>query len=524
MNTFRMIIVDDEPMIRKGLHALIRRIAPEWVVLGEAVNGREALELMKNVKPDLILTDISMPVMNGIELYSELKRETDPPLVLALSGYTDYSYVREMLVMGAVDYITKPVEEPILIEKLKQVETLVIDAFHRKMELNEQSQQLIEYWLHQLLTSHNYTAETCELQLGRLGLPTEGVYFGAMALHLNAQALAPGDRSLYLYFLMKTCQELIPQHGKVIRAEDGMILVLHWSEDELALKENLIRFEENFFRFTNEHTQIPISIGNSPIFTNFRHLQRSWNMAKLEIRFQLVSDSDTDTVEWMVALKQGQLSRVIHLIADSFAPHQPDTWRDQFVSCLAILGQFAVQSGLPQHTAIDPSFIEHLFEEQNTLSRETWMNKLTKLAEEMLQAVQQAQTQTDSSLTIRVKRFIQMNLNGNLTLQSTAEYVRMSPKYLSEVFKEATGINFIDYVIQQRMELAKQLIVEDKHKLYEISTMVGYQSSKHFTAVFKKIVGILPSEFKRYADSIKAANWESTIKNGSFANGQEPTS
>ncbi|WP_168119866.1 response regulator [Paenibacillus sp. HB172176] len=502
MNTFRMVIVDDEPMIRKGLNALIRRIAPAWLILGEAANGREALELIGRVKPDLVLTDISMPHMNGIEMYAELKQGPNPPLILALSGFTDYSYVRQMLVMGAVDYITKPVEEPVLIEKLKQIEDRIIKSFHQKLEGDEQSQQLIEYWLHQLLNGHNYSPAACEDQLRRLGLPMEGLYFGAVAVYLNAHALVPGDRSLYLYFLMKTCQELIHSQGKVIRVEDGMILALHWSPDENILKETLIQFEENFFSFTNEHTQIPFMMGSSPIFKEFRQLQSSWNIAKMEIRFQLVSDSDTDTVEWMVALQQGQLSHINSMIADSFSPHQPDTWRDQFVYGLAILGQFAIQSGLPKHLALTPSSMEVLNEDQSTFSREMWINKLKELAEEILQHIRQTQKHSDSPLIIRVKRYIQMNVSGNLTLQSTAENVRMNPNYLSEVFREETGINFIDYVIQQRMELAKQLIIDDEHKLYEIASMVGYQSSKHFTALFKRVVGILPSEFKRYVDSI----------------------
>ncbi|MCG7382988.1 response regulator [Paenibacillus sp. ACRRY] len=504
MNTFRMIIVDDEPMIRKGLQALIRRIAPEWTVLGEAANGREALDIIKNVKPDLILTDISMPIMDGIELYTELKREPDSPFVLALSGYTDYSYVRQMLVMGAVDYITKPVEEPILLEKLRQVEALVLDTSHQKLEENEQSQQLIEYWIHQLLSGQSHTPETCEVRLSRLGLPIDGVYFGAVALYINVQTLTPRDRSLYLYFLMKTCQELIHQQGKVIRVEDNMIMALHWSRDEYAIKENLVQFEENLFRFTNVHTQIPMIMGSSPVFSDFRQLLPSWNMAKMEIRFQLVSDSGTDIVEWMAAFKQGQHLQIKSMISETFPLHQPDTWRDRYVSCLAILGHFAAESGLPQHRVIDPLSVEVLSEDQNTLSREIWISKLNQRAEEILDYVQQSQKQTDPPLIARVKRFIHTNINGNLTLQSAADYVRMNPSYLSEVFREATGINFIDYVIQQRMEMAKQLIIKDKHKLYEIAAMVGYQSSKHFTSVFKRVVGILPSEFKRYVDSTLA--------------------
>lgn len=502
MNTFRMVIVDDEPMIRKGLRALISRIAPHWVVSGEAANGQDALDLIVQVKPDLVLTDISMPIMNGIELYSELLQMQDTPLVLALSGYTDYVYVRQMLVMGAIDYLTKPVEEPILIEKLKLIEDRILVSFHRKLEENEQNQQLSEFWFHQLISGHNYTPIICEDQLRRLGLPTEGVHFCAMAVYHNTLALTTRDRSSYLYFLLKTCQELVHPHGKVIRAEDGMIMVLHWSPDECELQERLIPFRENLLSFTKAYTQMNIIVGSSPIFQQFRELQVSWEHAKMEIRFQLTSDAETDTIEWMIALQQRQFSRIVNLISDSFPLQQPEIWREQFISRLAILGRYAVQSGLPQQLVFDSSSIKLLGEETSMISRDMWMSKLEDLTKEIVEGTRQTEQQTDSPLIIRIKRYIQTNLNENLTLQTAADHVRMNPSYLSEVFREATGTNFIDYVIQQRMELAKQLIIEDKHKLYEIATMVGYQSSKHFTALFKRVVGMLPSEYKRYVDMI----------------------
>ncbi|WP_100407097.1 helix-turn-helix transcriptional regulator [Bacillus solitudinis] len=97
----------------------------------------------------------------------------------------------------------------------------------------------------------------------------------------------------------------------------------------------------------------------------------------------------------------------------------------------------------------------------------------------------------------KVKTFIHQNINKNLTLLSAAEHISMNPNYLSVLFKQTTGQNFINYVINQRMELAKQLLMEDNLKLYEITEEVGYQSSKHFTKLFKKTVGMLPSDFRR---------------------------
>ncbi|MEJ8305198.1 response regulator [Saccharibacillus sacchari] len=501
MNTFRMVIVDDEPMIRKGLQALIRRIAPEWEVCGEATNGREALALIRNVKPDLVLTDISMPIMDGIELYAELKREAQTPLFLALSGYTDFSYVRQMLVMGAVDYITKPVEEPILIDKLNQVKAMVLNTSHQKLEESEQSQQLIEYWLHQLLNGKSHTAKTCEDRLHRLGLPITDLFFGLAAVYLNVHSVDAHDRSLYFYFLLKTCQELIPNQSVVIRAEDHMIMVLHWSSDEFTLKEQMIRFEEDFFRFAKGHARIPMLMASGPVFEHLLQLPSSWKLAKMEIRFQLTSDTEMDTVGWLNALKQGQQARIQNLITQAFLEAQPENWRDRFIGCLAILGQFANQCGVPQYLVIDPLRMELPGEDNHSLSREVWINKLNMLVEEILFYAQKSRQQTESPLIVRVKDFIRANLNENLTLQTTADYVRMNPSYLSEVFKEAMGITFIDYVIQQRMELAKRLIIEDRYKLYEIAGLVGYQSPKHFTSVFKRIVGALPSEYKRYVES-----------------------
>src|SRR5699024_215000 len=130
-----------------------------------------------------------------------------------------------------------------------------------KLKEKKQSQQFIEYWLYQLLNGHSYTPETCEDQLQKLGLPTKEIYFGTMAVYLNAQSLPPEDRRLYLYFLTKTCEEIINPHGKVLRTEDDMIMVLHWSKNDDTLQDNLQLFENRLSRFIKEHTQIPIIIG-----------------------------------------------------------------------------------------------------------------------------------------------------------------------------------------------------------------------------------------------------------------------
>ncbi|MBY0217791.1 response regulator [Paenibacillus illinoisensis] len=501
MNTFRMIIVDDEPMIRKGLRALIQRIAPHWVIIGDASNGQEALNMIRRANPDLVITDISMPVMDGIELFSKIKLDLNCPLVLALSGYTDYTYVRQMLLMGAVDYLTKPLEEPILIEKLKLIEDRVLASFHEQLEENEHNQQLSEFWFHQLLVGHSYLPEICEEKLKRLGLPTENVFYGAFALYHNSNFFEAKDRSASLYFLLKTSEELVHSHGKIIQAEDDLLLVLQWSTNEEELKDHMIVFRERLISFTEEFTRMKLSLGESSIFREFRRLRFAWERAKMEIRFHLISGSEANTVEWMVALQQRERSRIMEMVSSSFPLHQPEVWREQFIGRLAILGHFATQSGLSQHWVMDTPTLELLCQEQNTCSREMWMARLESLIDNLLEQIHQDRNPTDPHLIMRVKKYIQTHLSGNLTLQTTAEYIHMHPNYLSEVFKQTTGVNFIDYVIQQRMELAKKLLTEDKHKLYEIATMVGYQSSKHFTTLFKRVVGVLPSEYKRYANS-----------------------
>lgn len=323
-----------------------------------------------------------------------------------------------------------------------------------------------------------------------------------MAVYHNTQTLEASDRSSYLYFLLKSCQELIGGAGKVIRAEDGLILLLHWSCDHQALENGVQQFRENLLGFTGQYTKLNIAIGSSQVFEQFRQLQLCWEHAKMEIRFQLMSDVDADAIQWMVALQQAQSSTITNMIAASFPSHQVDTWREQFIKCLTILGRFASQAGLPQHLIVDHNAMKLLSQNASTIPREQWIDTLRTLAEEMIKYGQEsAEQQHDTPLIVRVKRYIHSNLNANLTLQTVADHVRMNPNYLSEVFREATGTNFIDYVIQQRMELAKQLIIEDRYKLYEISSMVGYQSSKHFTALFKRVVGVLPSDYKRYVSS-----------------------
>ncbi|MBP1996830.1 response regulator [Paenibacillus eucommiae] len=517
MEQFKLVIIDDEPLIRKGLQTIIQRIAPQWIVVGTAVNGIEALAVIKDNKPDLIITDISMPHMDGISLFTELKKQAQTPHCLVLSGHSEFEYVRSMLLMGALDYLMKPIDSDLLSNQLLRVQTLISDEFHNKLKENEQNQNLREFWIHQLAHGNLYEVEECESKLYELGIPSQMQVYSFSALHFQIPEEEHRDRSTYRYFLFKTAEEIIAENGKVMRGEDGQIIVLTWGSSKEELLEILILLEETMIQFIHKCTRIKIFIGNSPIFEQFHQLQMAWSQAKLSVKFKsifqnkiiwqnsnLISSKSIGTgKELFVLLQHGDMDKIKGTIERGFnnldsledVPHYLEQY---YMELLMRIEEFVILNGTSLEQISHLSLSEIVDKALDKPTSQELIASLICFAEMSLKQIMDNRSKLDPHFFTKIKRYIHDNLNNNLTLQSVAEHVQMNASYLSVLFKQATGQNFIDYVIEQRIELAKSLLKQDELKLYEITNLVGYQSSKHFSKLFKKIVGVLPSEYKRY--------------------------
>jgi two-component system response regulator YesN len=523
MSQFKLMIIDDEILIRNGLAKIISSIAPQWMVVGDAVNGDEAIAIIEAKQPQLIITDINMPCLDGISMFTIIKEKYPHIKCIALSGYTNFEYVRQMLKLGSIDYLIKPVQKNLLLETLKKVEQEILAESQLVISQNEEKQRLCEFWLYQLISGTQYELQVCENHLTKLGIVTDSPFINLLIISMDWKEDELNYRSTYLYFLYKLAKELLASDGFVFRGNEGEIFVLFWEPHIQKLKDATSLFANIFLDFIKNSTKLSITIGISATIHHFYHLTKAYDQALAAVKYNMLLGNNI-IIDWpevntaessdpkqpyqinrilSLALQHEDRERIHQILHDAFQPADKETFYSMeyvqhlYLLIIFCLEEFAIRHGTNLECISSTSFVSITEGYKNVNKLEHLTSLLFELIVKLLSFIQENRTNENFNVILKANKYISEHLKINLTLQSVAEHVNLNPTYLSEIYKKKTGQNFVDYVIQCRVELAKKLIQENKLKWSEITEEVGYLSPNHFTKVFKEHVGMLPSEFKK---------------------------
>jgi two-component system, response regulator YesN len=347
----RIVIVDDEKMIREGLARTMPWNDMGVEVVGAAGNGYNALDIIREKKPHIVLTDIRMPKMDGLQLLQIVKEENPKIKVVMLSGYDDFAYAQQAIKYGASDYLLKPINA----EELQALVSRLIQTF--KEEVFED-------------LSYIKIKKNIEEELGQ--------YITAIRL---------GSRDAAFSSLGKLSDRLTEQ---ILGADQFHKLYMEVINSVLqALDEDGFKLEEEL--------------------------------------------------------------------------------REEYLK----------------------SFID-LF---NSANRDELMQWLYRFTDKISAYIKERKGDTYSNVIKKALEYIEQHYNEELSAQKVAEAVYLSPNYFSHVFKKIRKESFTDYLNKIRVEKAKLLLSNNLYKVYEVSDMVGYRDYKYFSSVFKKLVGVSPTQY-----------------------------
>lgn len=528
---FKVLLVDDEKWVRATIKKLLPIEQLELNLVGEASNGIEALELTHQLVPDIVITDLRMPGLDGIELIRSLKATFPNILTIIISGYSDFTYAQQAIKLEAFDYILKPVNEKDLFDVLSKAKKSLITKRERlsresmaENEYKKSVEQLRQIFLNDTLTKENLTLDQLKTKFQYFKLPLEvSLKIGLLAFVIdypinnsiiNKEALSSFkniiDLSMEKYLKVITfinenvenqCVALYnikKNHSLTsIKAILSAIQKDIWSEYSITFSVG-ISSQENFadklsktYNEAIEALQYKISNGHSSLKC-FNEIDRN-NKNKFSI-----SESVLDKIViTMKLLEKETITSVIDEIFDEIDYNitpihvvKSELWNllVNIVNCLECK-TFTVVS-LNEYA--DHSFY-HKFKNLNSapdikIFTQTIINYICE--SHLKKAIQNPKT-----IDV-VKEYLASNYNHIITLELISNYVNFSPTYFSELFKKETGQNFIHYLTELRILKAKELLKTTNLKIYEIGEQVGYPDEKYFRKVFKRIVGIKPSEYK----------------------------
>ncbi len=490
----RVLVTEDEMPILRSTCTQIERVNPEFKVMYRAVNGQEALEILENQEVELLLLDIQMPIMDGVQLLKIMKeRKIDVPTVV-LSGYQDFTYVREALRCGAIDYILKPLKMEDLKETLAKIEKMI---WSRKSKVHS---QVIEENVHDV---HERNYEVALLILGACQSGLEEGYTRGLEVEWNTY--------LETYMKDKLPQDswwIIPGHA----SNECLTVFRKLGNRTRNLLEELEKdFQKDFQKeFKKKHrVEEPLTIVLSQKEHNhdsiYKENQVLHTLAK-EVMFLekgQISQDDVEDIKQQNKEQRNELRKYlmemhhIEQIIPCMKKSLNHAHRRSVIYGLLKTGFWRATElfkGNYTYQELEEEIVAIL---EETYSKEILIEKLEKLVVDNFYQ-EQSQSVNKTKIAMQIKEYIDANYMRAINNHTLSEQYGYVPAHLRELFRKQYQVSPMDYLQELRLKKSEELLV--KHQtlsLKEIAELVGFKDPLYFSKVFRKSYGMSPSEYRK---------------------------
>lgn len=515
---YTYIVIDDEGLMRKGTIKKLETLKEQIACAGEAEDGARALELIEETDPDIIITDMNMPVMDGTQLLPILTERFPGKRIIVISGYKDFEYMKQALTAKAVDYLLKPfsrqdLQEAVL-RALSQLEKGA--ALENQLISSEESRESARYEYDiQMLKNVvlGYHTDSCTITSEKLNFISRTHDLILMTLHcpspINEKDIQDflgengfGDLALYLQHI----------HHKTLG-----FLVLFIPEHAALLPNDLCRQIVRSLGHLFFDLSLDVSYGISDVHHSLSELHEAFieTVSALNLShpgdtvnsyYYSGSPQEAQSIVWdrmdefLFRVEAGMSEQVEELLDGLFLYFREGTsytLYDIKVYCFRLADQ-------ARH--IMSQYIEQINPDSANSSMQNILNSLFDLEElkqyylqffQNIAGILKLQSVYAGNDTVeKMKVYIERHYQNNLTIEFLSSLFYMNRSYLSHLFKEKTGDTYVNYLNRIRIEKAKQLLLDSSKKMYQIARSVGYDNVKYFFRVFKKYEHMTPEQYR----------------------------
>ena len=541
---FKVLVADDEYWIRENLRGLLDWEAHSFIFLEPAGDGEEALRVIREQRPDIVITDVSMPFLSGTELIERAGAEQPDIAFVVLSGYSDFAFVRAALVAGAVDYLLKPITRGNLLEALaKAVDRLLIrQAQYLEQKTTQEKLRIasaaaLDRDLSQLIhrTKDRQINAQIQARLEEYELDFSGftlIMFRTAGLSriLKAQnrtdqdelvfslkeLVAPpvsGARSLVFHYTYKTNEFLL-----ISDMEDGRLQAV--CQEAIARLQQATGYDvaavvsRHYFSFSSlrdAYNEVLAALMAQPYSGAGAAVIRVSDMENCPVAKRITPELEKQLLFAVAsgnrALFQKALYQEIRLPECGGGDWRFVEVRQTVDSIGWILRNGPAGSGA-QLLILD-HLAELLLSAVDSFDTGEMLSVLDQMLDECFDSPRQSgQSDTMRQTVAQVRQYIDQNYFEELSLTQLARQFLVESSYLSKAFKAAVGDNLMLYIAKKRMEKAKEYIRNKELSLTEISQLVGYGDYAYFNRVFHKVTGASPREYKSLlTDSCEKGEW-----------------
>lgn len=527
MSDYSVLIVDDEQDVA---NAIIQKI--DWQSMGFAVpvyaaNGLDALDRAEEAQPDVVLTDIKMPYMDGLELSRDLKDLYPNIRIVFFSGFDEFEYVKEAIHVQAEEYILKPVDA----EELKSIFQKIKNSLDKELEAKQNAKLLETYYQESLpVLQENFFSSLVEGKIDDADIEKSiqdyqidlhGPYYCAAVIHSSSKHLPDGISPMLLgVSVRKLAEERFNQQWDAkFFSNLGNTVILAQLKDEQQVKK-LTDDCDALCRLAKTVCKAVVTVGVGPVCHSLAEVDNSYSGARSAVSYRVlygtgraINITEIAPQETTVPYRneKDQLEHVFKVAkindADSLktAVHK---YLQSSISSYKNIQEYHIfimglVSELYQFAKNNQLDVEQVFQSKKdilqTVQRmekdelEKWLSEICLRMQTMLKEKRKSTTKT---FVAKAQDYVNENYSDiDLNVDKICAYLGVSSAYFSTVFKKETGKSFTNFLTDIRMKQAVSLLDQDE-KTYVVAEKVGYSDPNYFSYVFKKQFGISPSKYK----------------------------
>lgn len=516
---YTYLIIDDEELIRKGTIKKLSSMEEQIRCIGEAENGRDGISKIEELRPDIVVMDMQMPIMDGTQLLPYLfKHYPDLPLIV-ISGYRDFDYIKHAISAKAVDYILKPFSrEDIQKCMASAIERLESQTAIRTQIMNSEEEKenaLYEYDL-QILKNLilGYHTDSTEISSKRLGFVNRTHNLILLTMHFPK---VPQDGTVQKWMEDNGFGNLALYLSNPNHPQMGFLLLFIPEESPLG-RQRLTRQVVDSFLVWSKECGFSALIGISETHRDLKELHDAFletsaalNRQNLTapLPFYYYQDEEPKNIFWdkadefLFRIESGMADEVSVLTEELFRHFltiKDCTLADvkfycYYLSnqCRLILNHYVNQTDSKTSASMQ-NIVNHLFllSEVKDYYLQFFLNLTSLLKSQSVYAV--------DDVVEKIKIYMQRNYQKDLTQEYISYLFYLNRSYLSTLFKARTGEKFVDYLNSIRVEKAKELLLSSERKMYQVAKAVGYDNVKYFFRIFKKKTGVTPEQYRGQHD------------------------
>lgn len=522
-----LLIVDDEETIREGLRDYVPWNEMGINIVGTAEDGIDALEKIKKWKPTIVMADIRMPRMDGLQLAERLKNIAPEIKIIFLSGYDDFSYAKQAIALNAEDYILKPVSRSDLTECIQRVKNKLLDEEKEREEREALKKHIADSLPFLKTWFFNAVEQKGDIwqKLSSINIDLEKGAFISMVVTIDDIDNHNVDDDYYALFKLYNTIKFIlddTENMKSVAFFENRIFTIILSFPRDISQNSIDNIVLNLAYKINDLLDYALdgsyTIGVGYMVNDIKHIKSSYKgaLGACEHRFymgerQIIYISNVEPAakeprhempngeEFMTIVKIGNEQEAKTFLRNMFEDMRKQREDIDIVKriCLELIiyiSRAMYEIGERPEVLFSKTDPWHEINKRFTIDQ--LYDFMTNVIEVVMGHLSSQRKSKNQKVVDEAKNIISMEYASDISLESIAKRLYISSCYLSSIFSQEAGITFKDYLIRVRIEKAKELLKEPSAKIYEVAEDVGYSDPHYFSQLFKKYTGFTPAQYR----------------------------